>query len=73
MNETFAKQDLLLINNKKMNAQQTKEFDLMLLTIETQFMEGFFQGQLLNTKNIDFHIQRLRYPFTRGGREKLTF
>lgn len=42
MNETFTKQDLLLINNKKMNAQQTKEFDLMLLTVGTQFTEGFF-------------------------------
>lgn len=42
MNETFTKQDLLLINNRKMNAQQTKEFDLMLLTVETQFTEGFF-------------------------------
>lgn len=41
MNETFTKQDLLLVNNKKMNPQQTKEFDLMLLKVETQFTEHF--------------------------------
>lgn len=42
MNETFTEQDFLLTNNKKVNPQQTKEFDLMLLKVETQFTEHFF-------------------------------